>query len=89
MALGATRVEIVRLFLARSAWLAAMGLACGVALGMLTTRFLSTWLVGVGPLDRSTFGATAIAICMVSLTASYLAARRATRIDPLTALRGE
>jgi len=89
MALGASRVEIVRLFLARSAWLAAMGLAWGVALGMLTTRFLSTWLVGVGPLDRSTFGATAIAICMVSLTASYLAARRATRIDPLTALRGE
>jgi putative ABC transport system permease protein len=89
MALGATRVEVLRLFVGRSMRLTAIGLAVGLALGASTTRLLSGWLVGVPPLDRVTFTCSVGLMSLVCLTASFAAARRATRIDPLTALRGE
>jgi len=88
MALGATRGQVLRLFVTRSIVLTAIGLATGVALGAATTRLLSGWLVGVPALDRLTFTSSVAVMCLVCLIASYAAARRATRIDPLTALRG-
>jgi len=89
MALGATRGEVLRLFVVRSFGVTVTGLVSGVALGAVTTRFLTSWLVGVPPHDRLTFTCSAVVICAVCLTASYAAARRAMRVDPLTALRGE
>jgi len=89
MALGATRVDVLRVFVGRSMILVAIGLAIGVALGASTTRLLSGWLVGVALLDRVTFMSSAALMCLVCVTASFAAARRATRIDPLAALRGE
>ena len=89
MALGATRSEVLRLFVGRSLALTVTGLAAGVALGAMTTRFLTTWLVGVPPHDQLTFTCSAAVMCAVCLAAAFAGARRATRIDPLTALRGE
>jgi putative ABC transport system permease protein len=88
-ALGATHVDVLRLFVGRSLALTAIGLATGVALGASTTRLLSGWLVGVPPLDRVTFTSAVALMCLVCLIASFAAARRATRIDPLAVLRGE
>ena len=89
MALGATGAEVMRVFVSRSMTLTAIGLATGVALGAATTRLLSGWLVGVRPFDRVTFTASVALMCLVCLAASLVSARRATRIDPLMALRGE
>jgi len=80
---------VLRLFVGRSLALTAIGLATGVALGASTTRLLSGWLVGVPPLDRVTFTSAVALMCLVCLIASFAAARRATRIDPLAVLRGE
>ncbi len=87
MALGAARAQVLRLFVGRSAVLTALGAGCGLVLAALTTRYLSGWLVNTSPLDRSTFAAAAIAMAAVCLLATWLAARRAMSVDPLTALR--
>ncbi len=87
MALGAGRGRVLRLFLARGAALAALGLICGVSLAALTTRFLSGWLVDTSPLDWASFLAAAAAMAIVCMLATLLAARRAAGVDPLTALR--
>lgn len=89
MALGATGAEVMRVFVSRSMTLTAIGLATGVALGAATTRLLSGWLVGVRPFDRVTFTASVALMCLVCLAASFVSARRATRIDPIVALRGK
>ena len=87
LALGAGRGAVLRFFLARGAILTVVGIACGLALAALTTRFLAAWLVGASPLDRPTFAAAAATMAAVGLLSTYLAARRATSIDPLSALR--
>ena len=87
MALGAGRGTVLRFFLARGAMLTAVGVTCGLALAALTTRFLAAWLVDASPLDRPTFAAAAATMAAVGLLSTYLAARRATSIDPLSALR--
>jgi ABC-type antimicrobial peptide transport system permease subunit len=87
MALGAGRGTVLRFFLARGAILTALGVMGGLALAALTTRFLVAWLVDASPLDRPTFAAAAAAMAAVGLVSTYLAARRATSIDPLSALR--
>jgi putative ABC transport system permease protein len=87
MALGAGRGRVLRLFLVRSAVLTALGIAAGLALAALTTRFLAGWLVETSPLDASAFVGAAAAMGTVSLLATYAAARRATSVDPLIALR--
>ena len=69
--------------------LTVLGLLAGIALAALTTRFLSEWLVDTTALDRSAFAAAAIVMIVMALAASYLAARRATVIDPIIALRTE
>jgi putative ABC transport system permease protein len=89
IALGAGRDRVLRMFLARGARLVACGLVCGLALAALTTRFLAEWLVHITPLDRASFAGAAAIMAVVCLLATWLAARRATQIDPLAALRGE
>jgi putative ABC transport system permease protein len=87
IALGAGRGTVLRFFLARGAMLTALGVIGGLALAALTTRFLAAWLVDASPLDRPTFAAAAATMAAVGLLSTYLAARRAMSIDPLSALR--
>ena len=87
MALGASRGAVLRLFLARGALLTASGVVLGIAVAAATTRFLSAWLVDASPLDPPTFAAATTAMGAICLLATYVAARRATSVDPLIALR--
>jgi predicted permease len=89
MALGAQRGEVMAMVLREGGALTALGLAIGVAGAMMMTRYLRGMLFGVAPLDAVTFVGAAAAFAAVAMLASYVPARRATRIDPLTALRTE
>jgi ABC-type antimicrobial peptide transport system permease subunit len=89
MALGAGRMRVLMMFVGRGAGLVACGLVIGLGLAAWTTRFLAGWLVDVSPLDRATFASVAALMTTVCLLSAYIAARRATRIDPLAALRTE
>ena len=89
IALGALRPAIIRMILSESGSTLAVGLAAGLAAAVLLTRFLGALLYGVAPLDPATFAGVAGSLVGVGLAASWLPARRASRIDPLTALREE
>jgi putative ABC transport system permease protein len=89
MALGAVPREILRLVLSQGAWLAALGIAAGLAGALAATRLLSSLLFDVGPTDPATFAATATALAAVAALASLLPALRALRTDPVEALRSE
>ena len=89
MALGASRLDVLRLVLKQGLALIAIGLAVGLAAAFAATRFLTTLLFGVRPHDVLSFAAVAAVLLAVGLFASYLPARRATKIDPMVALRYE
>jgi putative ABC transport system permease protein len=89
MALGAQRQDVVKLVLRHGVLLVAFGIGLGVAGALALTRFLSTLVYGVKPTDPLTFIAVTLILTTVALLASYLPARRATRIDPMTVLRLE
>jgi predicted permease len=89
MALGAEKGQIFRLVLRQGFQLAAAGLAVGMALSLVLTRFLKSQLYGVSATDALTFGTVAVALAAVALAACYLPARRATKIEPTVALRCE
>ncbi|HSY31079.1 MAG TPA: ABC transporter permease [Verrucomicrobiae bacterium] len=89
MALGASQAQIVWDVLGFGVRLAAIGLAVGLAAALAATRLLSSLLYGVGPTDAVTFAVVSFILLVVALIASYLPARRATRVDPLVALRYE
>ena len=89
VALGAQSADILKQVLGEGARLAAAGLALGLAASIIATRFLGTLLFGVKPTDPLTFATVAAILTAVALTACYLPARRATRVDPLVALRYE
>ena len=88
-ALGATRGAITRLVLGHGLRLAALGLAIGVLGAFGLTRLLASMLFGVGKQDPLTMISVAIALLAIALLASLLPARRATKVDPLVALRCE
>ncbi|PYV42237.1 MAG: hypothetical protein DMG06_14640, partial [Acidobacteria bacterium] len=89
MALGAQRGDVLRLVMMQGLKLTLTGLAVGLAAGFAVSRFLSSLLFGVGPTDLPTFVAVSLVLATVALLACYLPARRATKVDPMTALRYE
>jgi predicted permease len=89
MALGARRPDILRLILAGASRLALIGVAIGLVSALGLTGLMAKLLYGVGPRDPLTFVAVPAILISVALLASYLPARRATKVDPMTALRYE
>jgi putative ABC transport system permease protein len=89
MTLGARPGAVVRLVLRQAILLTGCGVVMGLFLAVATTRFLANSLYGVTPLDRPTFAASAALMLVVAMAASYVPARRATKVDPLVALRFE
>lgn len=87
MALGAQPGEVLRLILKQGLFLTTLGIAIGLAGAFALTRVLSGLLFGVGSTDPATYAAIVLLLALVSLIACYLPARRATRVDPLIALR--
>jgi len=89
MALGGARPQILGMVLKHGLSLAGAGVALGLGAAALVTRFLKTLLYGVTPLDLATFVAVAVALLGAAFLASYLPAERATRLQPMRALRHE
>jgi putative ABC transport system permease protein len=87
MALGAQRGDVTRAVLFQGAGLAAAGLAGGIASALAFTHLLQNLLFGVTPTDAATFLAVACVLAAVALTATFIPARRAARVDPVIALR--
>jgi len=89
MALGAARSNVLSMVVWEGLLMAVLGVAAGIGGAALATRLMSNLLVGITPRDPIAFGASAMLLLMVALAASYLPARRATRVDPMVALRAE
>jgi predicted permease len=87
MALGANRADVLRLVVAHGLRLTLMGVAFGLVASFAVTRLIASLLYSVSPTDVVTFTAVPLLLAAAALAASYLPALRATRIDPMTALR--
>ncbi len=87
MALGASPKQVLQLILGGGLALAAAGVAIGVVGAAVLTRWISSLLFGVAPLDPLTYGAVVVALFGVALLASWVPARRAARVDPAIAMR--
>jgi predicted permease len=89
MALGAQKRDVLRLVLGQGVVLALVGVGIGIAAGLGLAHFLSSLLYGVKPSDPLTFVTVSLVLIAVSLLACYIPARRATKVDPMEALRRE
>jgi putative ABC transport system permease protein len=89
MALGARRGDVLQLFLRQGFKVALMGVVLGLILAVAAGRVLATLLFNVKPTDAIAFAGAALLLIMAVLIANYVPARRATRVDPLLALRNE
>lgn len=87
MALGARVRDVLKLVLRQGLSLALIGAAIGLAGAFAVTRVMSNLLFGVAPTDLGTFTAVALVLLAVAFLACYIPARRATKVDPLVALR--
>jgi ABC-type antimicrobial peptide transport system permease subunit len=87
MALGATRHDVLKLFLQKGVILAAIGVATGLILSAPAASIMASLLVGVRPHDPAVFLLAPLLLLAVALLASYLPARRATKVDVMSALR--
>ncbi|HXJ55476.1 MAG TPA: ABC transporter permease [Verrucomicrobiae bacterium] len=87
MAIGARRADVLRLILSEGVIMAAMGVMLGLVLALFVTRALESMLFGVSATNPLIFGANALILILVALLASFVPARRASRIDPMDALR--
>jgi putative ABC transport system permease protein len=88
LALGAGTDSVVGLVMRQGMAIATAGLVGGVMASLLVTRYLSAMLFGVTATDPITFAVLAVTVAAVSAVACYVPARRATRVDPLVAIRG-
>jgi len=89
IALGAARGDILRMVVSQGLLLALSGLAIGAIAALAFTRMMSGLLFHIGAADPLSFGASALLFAAIAALASYLPARRATRVDPTEALRYE
>jgi predicted permease len=89
MALGATAVDVFRHVIRQGLLLAGGGVAAGIALAFAITHLLANFLYGVSPFDPATFLGVPLIMAAVAALACYIPARRATRVDPIVALRAE
>ncbi len=89
MALGAGRRDVLRLFMGQGMRLVIVGLLIGLAGALALTQLMSSLLFGVSTRDLTTFAVVSVGLILVGLFACYIPARRATRVDPLVALRYE
>jgi len=87
MALGAQRSDVMRMTIGQGLRLVLMGVAIGLAGAFVLTRVMSTLLFGVSPTDPLTFISISTVLVSVALLASYVPVLRATRVDPMFALR--
>jgi putative ABC transport system permease protein len=89
MALGAQASDVRQMFLRHGLWLTAIGIVIGIGIALTLTRVMSAFLFGVGPMDPITYAAVAAVLAGMTLVATYLPAYRASRVDPVLALRAE
>jgi putative ABC transport system permease protein len=89
MALGARTGSVLKLIVGQGLRLALVGVGLGLGFAFALTRLMSTFLFGVSATDPQTFVLISIVLVAVALLASYIPARRATRVDPMVALRCE
>jgi putative ABC transport system permease protein len=89
MALGAQRRDVLGLIIREVTWLALAGIAAGVPLALAASRLIAGMLFGLSPTDAAPIAFSTVILLGVAILAGYLPARRASRIDPMTALRSE
>jgi putative ABC transport system permease protein len=89
IAIGARRLDVLKIVMGQGARIAAIGLPAGIVAALALTRLMATLLFGVTPADPSTFAAVVLLMLAVVLLACFVPARRAMRVDPITALRHE
>jgi ABC-type antimicrobial peptide transport system permease subunit len=89
MAVGATRGAILRVVLGKAAKLVSIGICLGLVGAVLLARVIASLLYGVKPFDVATLASVSILLASVVLLASFVPARRASRVDPMNSLRYE
>jgi putative ABC transport system permease protein len=89
MALGAQIGDVRKMFVRHGLWLTTIGIAIGIGIALMLTRVMSAFLFGVSPMDPITYAAVSAVLAGMTLMATYLPAHRASRVDPVVALRAE
>ena len=89
MALGAQRMDVLKLVLSQGLGMSLIGVAIGIAGGMASTRLMSTLLFAVKPLDAVAFAGSVVILLCVVFASCWIPARRASSVDPVVALRNE
>jgi ABC-type antimicrobial peptide transport system permease subunit len=89
MALGAQAADVLRMVLREGLRLSLIGVVCGIAAALLLARLMHAFLYGVSASDPLTYTLVGVTLALVAALASLLPARRATRVDPVVALRAE